>query len=246
MPQRAYRLARRCPHCGSKGMPQYGTSRGKPTYRCGDCKHRYPPEGNRPYHPETVKGQAVAMYWEGSSISAIGRALAARLEMVSSWIKKAAQARATLELVREQPAAAWPAGLVAVVISLNEAWTCLGCRNGSGRQELGIWTAVVADAEGRWWRDFEVGPRDEATFLRLYARLPEAVKYSTDQYGVYNGLPTNRREARQGRETHRQEGLHSALWGKLNRLARKAKGYTKVKEMRIGSGALLGLRQGWI
>ena len=117
---------------------------------------------------------------------------------------------------------------------------------GSGRQELGIWTAVVAEAEGRWWRDFEVGPRDEATLLRLYARLPEAAKYSTDQYGVYNGLPTNRREAPQGREAHRQEGLHSALWGKLNRLARKAEGYTKVKEMLIGSGALLGIRQGWI
>ena len=42
------------------------------------------------------------------------------------------------------------------------------------------------------------------------------------------------------------EGLHSILWGKLNRLARKTKGYAKVMEMLIGSLALLRLRQGWI
>ena len=45
MPQRAYRHDLRCPHCGSNGMPKYGTSRGKQTYRCGDCKHRYTPDG---------------------------------------------------------------------------------------------------------------------------------------------------------------------------------------------------------
>ena len=119
-----------------------------------------------------------------------------------------------------------------------------GLPPGVGRQELGIWAAVVAD--GRWWRDFEVGQRDAATFLRLYARLPAAARYSTDKYGVYNWLPANRHEARKGREVNRNEGLHSVLRGKLNRLVRKTKGYTKVKEMLISSLALLWLRQGWI
>ena len=49
MPQRAYRHALHCPHCGSNGMPQDRTSRGKQTYRCGDCKYRYTPDGNRHY-----------------------------------------------------------------------------------------------------------------------------------------------------------------------------------------------------
>ena len=88
MSQRAYRHALRCPHCGSNWMPKYGTSRGKQTYRCGDCKHRYTPEGNRHYYPDAVKDQAVAMYLEGSSISALGRVLQGRLETVYSWIKK--------------------------------------------------------------------------------------------------------------------------------------------------------------
>ena len=148
-------------------------------------------------------------------------------------------------MVREQQAAARPAGVVAVVISLDEAWTYLGCRKGAGRQELWIWTAVVAEADGRWWRDFEVGPRDEATFLRLYARLPEAAKYSTDKYGVYNWLPTNRPEARKGREANRNEGLHSVLRGKLNRLVRKTKGYTKVKEMRFCCICWVVSEQAW-
>ena len=60
-----------------------------------------------------------------------------------------------------------PAGVVAVVISLDGAGTYQGCRKGAGRQELGIWMAVVAEADGQWWRDFAVGQRDEATFLRL-------------------------------------------------------------------------------
>ena len=57
-------------------------------------------------------------------------------------------ARLTLELVRERQAAARPAGGVAVVISLDEAWTYQGCRKGAGRLELWIWTAVVADGAG--------------------------------------------------------------------------------------------------
>ena len=98
----------------------------------------------------------------------------------------------------------------------------------------------------RWWRDFEVKQWDEATFLRLYARLPEAARYNTDKYGVYNWLPANRHEARKGREVNRNEVLPSVLRGKLNRLVRKTKGYTKVKEMLIGSLTLLWLRQGRI
>ena len=88
MPQRAYRRDLRCPHCGSNGMPKYGTSRGKQTYRCGDCKRRYTPEGNLHYYSEAVKSEAVSMYLEGSRRSAIGRVLQGRLETVYSWIKK--------------------------------------------------------------------------------------------------------------------------------------------------------------
>ena len=88
MPKRAYRDDLRCPHCGSNWMPKHGTSRGKQTYRCGHCKYRYTPEGNRHYYSEQVKSQAVSMYLEGSSISAIGRVLKVQLGTVYSWIQK--------------------------------------------------------------------------------------------------------------------------------------------------------------
>ena len=94
MPQRAYRCDLRCSHCGSSGMPQDGTSRGKQTYR-----YRY---------PEAAKSQAASMYPGGSGSSAIGRDRPASLEAVYYWIKKAAQARAILNLVRERPAMARP------------------------------------------------------------------------------------------------------------------------------------------
>ena len=49
--------------------------------------------------------------------------------------------------------------------------------------------------------DFEAGGRDEATFLRLLERLPDAERYETGAYGVYGALPVNKHcgwEARRG------------------------------------------------
>ena len=43
---RVYRYDLRCPHCGSNWTPKDGHSRGKQTYRCRDCQHRFTPEGN--------------------------------------------------------------------------------------------------------------------------------------------------------------------------------------------------------
>ena len=62
---RSYRHDIACPHCGSNWMRKDGHSRGKQTYRCGDCQHRHTPSGNRHYYPESVKRQAVAMYSGG-------------------------------------------------------------------------------------------------------------------------------------------------------------------------------------
>ena len=110
----------------------------------GDCQHRYTSDSNRHHYSAAGKGQAAGIYREGSSISAIGRALAAPPETVYSWIKKAAQAQATLARVREAPAVARPAA----VVSQGEAWDHPGCRKGARRLEPGIWTTVAAEAGG--------------------------------------------------------------------------------------------------
>lgn len=85
---RTYRHDLRCPHCGSNWTPKDGHSRGKQTYRGGDCHYRFTPEGNRHYYPQSVKDQALEMYGEGSSIAAIGRVLGVLPETVFSWVKK--------------------------------------------------------------------------------------------------------------------------------------------------------------
>ena len=94
--------------------------------------------------------------------------------------------------------------------------------------------------------DYEVGGRDEATFLRLYERLPGVKKYRSDDYNVYKWLPQDKHKVGKGGEVNRNEGLHSMLRVKLNRLARKTKGYSKSVEMLTGSLALVWLAQGWI
>lgn len=85
---RVYRHDMRCPHCGSNWTPKDGRSRGKQTYRCRECQHRFTPDGNRHYYSEAIKSQALKMYAEGSSVSAIGRVMGIQLGTVFSWVKK--------------------------------------------------------------------------------------------------------------------------------------------------------------
>ena len=124
------------------------------------------------------------------------------------------------------------------VISFDEMWTYVGARRLGKRRECWVWTAVVEEADGRRWVDFVVGDRSESTFLRLYERLPEAEKYRTDAYQVYDWLPAERHIVGKGGEVNRNEGLHSRLRDKLNRLHRRTKGYSKSKTMLRDSIAL--------
>ena len=125
-------------------------------------------------------------------------------------------------------------------------WTYVGSRRRGKRNSVWVWTAVVEEADGSRWMDYEVGDRSEDTFLRLYEQLPAAKCYRSDLYRVYEWLPRNLHKVGKGGEVNRNEGLHSVLRGKLNRLARKTKGYSKSLEMLTGSLALVWLRQGWI
>ena len=60
--------------------------------------------------------------------------------------------------------------IVASTIALDEMWTYLGARKAEKRNDLWVWTAVVEERDGSRWMDFEVGGRDEATFLRRCLR----------------------------------------------------------------------------
>ena len=134
----------------------------------------------------------------------------------------------------------------AKVISFDEMWTYVNSRRKGKRNSVWIWTAVVEEEDGSRWMDYEVGDRGEETFLRLYKRLPDAKKYRSDDYNVYKWLPSRRHKVGKGGEVNRNEGLHSVLRSKLNRLVRKTKGYSKSVEMLSASLAMIWVRQGWI
>ena len=93
--------------------------------------------------------------------------------------------------------------------------------------------------------DFEVGDRSANTFERLYARLPEAQQYGSDIIfiiirGVYAAwFPPASHQIGKGGPVNWNEGLHSLLRSKLNRLVRRTKGYTKSIEMLVYSVALV-------
>ena len=132
------------------------------------------------------------------------------------------------------------AGIIAAsTIAFDEMWTYLGARVGEKLNDLWVWTAVVEERDGSRWMDFEAGGRDEATFLRLLERLPDAERYETDAYGVYGALPVNKHVVGKYGAVNWNEGLHSMLRGKLNRLVRRTKGYTKSVDMLVNLLALV-------
>ena len=91
-----------------------------------------------------------------------------------------------------------------------------------------------------------MGDRGRQTFVRLYRRLPEYETYRSDAYEAYRRLDLGSHVVRKGSEVNRNEGLHSVLRGKLNRLVRRTKGYSKSVEMLSGSLAMVWLREGVI
>lgn len=132
------------------------------------------------------------------------------------------------------------------VISFDEMWTYEGARRPGLRRSVWVWTAVVEEKDGSRWSDFEVGDRGYETFVKLYRRLPAAEKYRSDPYQVYKWLPAGRHVVGKGSEVNRNEGLHSKLRCKLNRLVRRTRGYTKSLEMLSGSLCLVWIREGLI
>ena len=110
-------------------------------------------------------------------------------------------------------------------------WTYQKARHGKQRQEVWVWTTIVLEHDGRCRVDFEIGDRSATTFDRLYRRLLEAELYRTDAYGVYGLLPADRHMVGKGGAVNWNEGFHSWCRGKLNRLGRRTKGYTKSVAM---------------
>ncbi len=134
----------------------------------------------------------------------------------------------------------------ASVISFDEMWTYLNTRSGEGRSSVFIWTAIVEESDGTRWADYEVGGRDAETFMRLRRRLPGAAVYHrSDDYSVYAScLPSERHVAEKGEAVNRNEGLRSKLRGKLNRLVRRTKGYSKSLTILTLSLAMVWVREG--
>ena len=102
---RVYRHDRRCPHCGSNWVSKHGFGQGRQVYRCGDCRRRQV-EGAS-YHrssPEVVD-RIMALYGEGMSLRAIGRAVGLSGHSVYFWVKKS-----RCRPVPAEPGAPPPAG----------------------------------------------------------------------------------------------------------------------------------------
>ena len=164
---------------------------------------------------------------EGVRLSATARVMGASVPTVSNWGKKGGAGDRESDALSSVATSGRPGGVRASIVAFDEMWTCLGARRGERRKDLWIWTVVVEDRDGVRRPMREVGGRDEAAFSRLLDRLPDADRRETDSYPVYGWLPRDRHVIGKGRAVNRNEGLRSKLRSKLNRLTRRAKGYTK-------------------
>ena len=154
------------------------------------------------------KERAPAMYQESSSLSAVARIFGVSVQAVRQWIKKGG-ARSRMRRRGAKRTAGVAGAHPAAVAAFDEMWTYRQARRRGNRQDVWVWTAVVEEGNGSQWADFEVGHRSEATFLRLYERLPEAELYCMDSYRVYGCLPAGRHQVEKGGAVNWNEGLHS-------------------------------------
>ena len=236
------RLSPRCPlpECGSNRMPGDGTSKrppGRSLLRLPDAAPWLMPPvsaarrrpGARPCyvsrrrfaerHRPDFRGQRAGGQPVGLRVGP-----AALPRMLRRGEKR------TARVAGSQPAA---------VIACDEPGIYRQSRRRGKRRDLWVWTAAVVEPDGSQWADFEIGYRSEATFLRLYERLPETGLFRTDGCRVYGGAAFGSSSGRQGGAVNWNEGLHSWCRGKLNRLHRRTKGYTKSVAMLAYSLALL-------
>ena len=149
---RTYNHDIRCPHCGSNWTPKDGHSRGKQTYRCGDCRYRFTPDGNRHYYPEatirqalnsTVKEGAYRLWraqWTSTSL------------LCSPGSKKASWAQRALDIERRRRTPSEPELSATVrkirgidahrrrakVISFDEMWTYVDVCGSEKRREAQV------------------------------------------------------------------------------------------------------------
>ena len=227
--QRVCRHDALCPKCGSNWVKKDGHSRGKQQYKCNQRRKRQ--EGAKHRFTDERKEQAVKMRAEGMSLSATARVLGASAPTVSEWVKKGALATERLTRFMSWRTSGRRDSVRASIVAFDEMRTYLGIRRGAGRKDLWIWTAVVEERDSfRWWM-YEVGGRDVSAFSRLLDRLPGSDRYEPDAYPAHEWLPRDRHAIGKGGAVNRNEGLHSKLRSKLNRLVRSAKGYTKSVEM---------------
>ena len=119
----------------------------------------------------------------------------------------------------------------------------MGARKEEKRNALWVWTAVVEERDGSRGIDFEVGGRDESTFLRLLERLPDAERYETDAYGVYGALPVNKHRLGKGGVVNRR-GIAFGIARQVEPSYRG--GYSKTAGMLTLSLAPAWLKLGWL
>ena len=98
----------------------------------------------------------------------------------------------------------------------------------------------------------EGGSRDESAFSRLLDRLPGVDRYETDAYRMYEWSPRDRHVIGKGGAVNWNEGLHSKLRSKLNRLAMRTKKWMRARLALCATASKafwlawrLGMASGW-
>jgi len=164
---RKYRHDIRCPECGSNWCVRNGHHpNGKQKFICKDCGRSFTQEAERSKHPLKKKEQALKMLAEGMSISAVSRVLEIPEGTISCWLYREGKRlielnEKKLEKIRRE------VGLDGVeAISIDEMWSYVGARRKEKRNSVFIWTAWIKPKDREGIFTFEVGKRDEETFLK--------------------------------------------------------------------------------
>ena len=122
-------------------MPKDGASQGRQVYHCGVCGRRTALDAAYQRPSAADQERALAMYQEGSSMSAIARIFGVSVQAVSQRVKGGPAALSRMRRQGEKRTAGVGSSRLAVVIAGDEMWAYRQARQRGKRQDVWVWTA---------------------------------------------------------------------------------------------------------
>jgi insertion element IS1 protein InsB len=234
-----------CHHCLSTNVIKKGVilrgkklGRGKPRYRCKDCKKTFVEDGLNWFIPDTTKTLINDMLLERLSLRGICRVVKVSLRWLLVYIKKIYAELPECLNCKISPSTIRQGDKVYIQLidcQADELWSFVYRRDNTKY----IWIAM--HTQTRQIIAFHVGDRSRASARELWAKIPEWLQnicyFHTDNWESYKTvIPEERHEySKRKKYTNYLERFNNTLRQRVSRLVRETLSFSKDLDNHIGA-----------